>query len=134
MKIEESSLLTRGQLERSIAQSVLALYRKKFGHCPTNITCHLLERKLVITMENSITQPEQVLIDKDDLKLVQQVRDALDAAIEPSLKHLIEEISGIQVLDLLSDTTVETGRLGMIAILAQEPKFLPVTAGLKKSH
>ncbi len=87
----------------------------------SKVSCQLLERKLIVVMENSITQPEQVLVSaaKDDL--VQQVRDAIDIAIEPDLKALIAEKTGTEVLDLLSDTTVETGRIGIIAILASEP-------------
>jgi uncharacterized protein YbcI len=113
---------TRGQLERSLSQSIQALYRSKLGHQPSKVTCRLLDQKLIIVLEDSITQPEQVLVDEAKEELVQQVRDAIDTAIESSLKQLIVEQTGAEVIDLLSDTTVETGRVGMIAILASEPK------------
>jgi uncharacterized protein YbcI len=90
---------TRGQLERSLAQSIQALYRSKLGHQPSKVTCRLLDQKLIIILE--------------------------DAAIEPSLKMLIVEQTGVEVIDLLSDTTVETGRVGVIAVLASEPQTKP---------
>jgi uncharacterized protein YbcI len=113
---------TRGQLERSLSQSIQALYRSQLGHQPSKVSCRLLEQKLVIVMEDSITQTEQMLANEDQTELVQQVREVIDAAIEPSLKNLIEETSNIKVLDLLSDTTVETGRIGIIAVLESEPQ------------
>ncbi len=113
---------TRGQLERSLSQAIQALYRSKLGHQPSKVTCRLLDQKLVIILEDSVTQPEQVLVGEAKGDLAQQVRDAIDTAIEPSLRQLIAEQTGIEVIDLLSDTTVETGRVGMIAILASEPQ------------
>jgi uncharacterized protein YbcI len=125
MQPKDSSLQTRGQLERSLSQSIQALYRSKLGHQPSKVTCRLLDQKLVIILEDSITQPEQVLISDAKKELVQEVRDAIDAAIEPSLKQLIAEQTGTEVIDLLSDTTVETGRVGVIAVLASEPQTKP---------
>jgi uncharacterized protein YbcI len=116
---------TRGQLERSLAQSIQALYRSKLGHQPSKVTCRLLDQKLIIILEDSITQPEQVLVGEAKEDLAEQVRDAIDAAIEPSLKMLIVEQTGVEVIDLLSDTTVETGRVGVIAVLASEPQTKP---------
>jgi uncharacterized protein YbcI len=122
MQPKDTPTQTRGQLERSLSQSIQALYRTKLGHQPSKVTCRLLDQKLIIILEDSITQPEQVLVDEAKDELAQQVRDAIDDAIEPSLKQLIAEQTGIEVIDLLSDATVETGRVGVIAILASEPQ------------
>jgi uncharacterized protein YbcI len=125
MQPKDNPLQTRGQLERSLSQSIQALYRSKLGHQPSKVTCRLLDQKIVIILEDSITQPEQVLVGGAKEDLAEQVRDAIDAAIEPSLKMLIAEQTGIEVIDLLSDSTIETGRAGMIAVLAGEPQVKP---------
>ncbi|MDJ0735680.1 MAG: DUF2294 domain-containing protein [Nostocaceae cyanobacterium] len=112
---------TRGQLERNLSQRIQSFYANQLGHRPTKVTCQLFDAKLAIVIEDSITQPEQLLIDRGQEKLVEQVRSGLDEAIEPELKQLIEEVLEITVLDLLSDVTLNTGRGGIIAVLSDTP-------------
>ncbi|MDJ0694197.1 DUF2294 domain-containing protein [Mastigocoleus sp. MO_188.B34] len=112
---------TRGQLERNVSQSIQALYSNQLGHRPTKVTCQLFDATLAIVIEDSITQPEQLLMKKGQGDLAEQVRFGLDEAIEPKLKKLIEEVLEVNVLDLLSDATLETARSGIIAVLSQTP-------------
>jgi uncharacterized protein YbcI len=119
---QQSSQPTRGQLERTLSQRLQALYREQLGHQPGKITCQLFDEKVAIILENSITQPEQVLADRGQSELAEQVRSQLDEAIQPQLKELIEEVLGVPVLDLLSDATLETGRTGVIAVLEMTPE------------
>lgn len=118
----ESSKPTRGQLERSLSQRLQALYREKLGHQPSKITCQLFDEKLAVIVENSITQPEQLLANAGQSELAEQVRSDLDKAIQPQLKALIEEVLEVSVLDILSDATLETGRTGIIAVLDVTPE------------
>lgn len=112
---------TRGQLERNLSQRIQSFYANQLGHRPTKVTCQLFDAKLAIVIEDSITQPEQLLIDQGQEKLAEQVRSGLDEAIEPQLKALIEEVLEVNVLDVLSDVTLNTGRGGIIAILSDTP-------------
>lgn len=116
-----TSIPTKGQVERTLAQSIQALYREELGHQPSKVTCKLTDHSLVIILENSITQPEQLLAQAGRQELAEQVRNDLDEAIEPKIKSLIEEILEIDVIELLSDATLETGRSGIIAILSDTP-------------
>lgn len=115
------SLPTRGQLERTLSQGIQTLYREQLGHRPGKITCQLFDEKVAIIIENSITQPEQILAQEGQDDLAKEVRSELDGAIQPQLKALIEETVGVTVVDLLSDATFNTGRTGIIAILADTP-------------
>jgi uncharacterized protein YbcI len=119
---QESSKPTRGQLERLLSQRLQALYREQLGHQPSKVTCQLFDEKLAVIVENSITPPEQLLVNNGQTQLAEQVRSDLDKAIQPQLKALIEEVLGVSVLDLLSDATLETGRTGIIAILDLTPE------------
>jgi len=112
---------TRGQLERNLSQRIQNFYATYLGHRPTKVTCQLFDTKLAIVIENSITQPEQLLINQGQEKLAEQVRSGLDEAIEPQLKQLIEEVLDRTVLDLLSDVTLDTARGGIIAVLSDTP-------------
>ena len=113
---------TRGQLERSLSQQIQALYRNQLGHRPSEVDCELLETKIAIVLEQSVTQPEQLLAEQGKEALVEELHAALDQVLRPQLKSLIEEVVGVPVLDLLIDATIKTERTGMIVILAEAPQ------------
>jgi uncharacterized protein YbcI len=116
-----ASVPTNGQLERTLSQRIQALYRDELGHRTGKITCSLCSNKMVIVIEDSITQPEQILAKEGQKNLAEEVHSELDDAIQPRLKQVIEEVVGVEVIDLLSDATLETGRTGIIAVLQMEP-------------
>ncbi|MEG4392973.1 DUF2294 domain-containing protein [Microcoleus sp. BROC3] len=114
---------TRGKLERTIAQGIQALYRSQLGHQTSQALCNLLDNKLIIVIENAITQPEKLLAQNGQEDLASQVRVQLESVLELQLKDLIKEVLGVRVTDLLTDATLETGRTATIAILEFAPKF-----------
>ncbi|ARV61563.1 hypothetical protein BZZ01_25650 [Nostocales cyanobacterium HT-58-2] len=116
-----TSTPTRGQVERTLAQRIQALYREQLGHQPGKVICQLSDRNVVVVMEDSITQAEQLLAQTGHQALAEQVRLDLYDAIQPRLKELIEETLDVTVIELLSDATLETGRTGIIAILTDSP-------------
>ena len=77
---------------------------------------------MIIAIENAISQPEKLLAQNGQEDLALQVRSQLESVLELQLKDLIKEILGVEVIDLLSDATLETGRTGAIAILESVPK------------
>lgn len=121
-------LPTRGQLERTLSQRIQALYRSQLGHRLSSIDCELLETKIAIVLEQSVTQPEQLLVEQGKDELVKTLHSELEQAIRPQLQALIEEVVGVSVLDLLSDATLETARTGIIAILAEAPQLREATS------
>jgi uncharacterized protein YbcI len=117
----DSSFPTRGQLERTLSQRIQALYRAQLEHRPSQVFCQMFDEKIAIILEDSVTQPEQLLVESGKEELSEKVRDELDQALQPQLKELIEEIVGVEVLDILSNTKIETGRTATVAILASPP-------------
>lgn len=122
---------TRGQLERNLSQRILALYRSQLGHQPTQVSCTLVDEKLIIVLENALTPPEQLLVQNGQESLAQQVRSELEMVIQSQLKELIEKVLEVPVTDILNDSTLETGRTGTIAILKTVPKFRDVVTKSK---
>ena len=113
---------TRGQLERTLSQRIQALYRQEIGHQPSQVTCQLFEDKLAIILEESITPAEEMLLQEGQDKLAEQVRSSLDDALKSKLKNLIEEVIEVEIVDLLSDSTLETSRTGIIAVFNKTPE------------
>ncbi|MEQ9671227.1 DUF2294 domain-containing protein [Coleofasciculus sp. G2-EDA-02] len=120
--MSKKALPTRGQLERNLSQGVQSLYREQLGHQPSQITSSIQGNRVTLILEDAVTQPEQLLANQGEEALTQQVRSDLNAAIKPLLRELIQEILGVEVIDLLSDTTLETKRVGIIAVLAEPPQ------------
>ena len=114
---------TRGQLERTLSQRIESLYRSQLEHKPSKVVCQIFDEKIAIILEDSITQPEQILVNNGQQELAEKVRSELDEALQPHLKALIEEIVGVSVIDLLSNAKLETGRSATIVILAESPQF-----------
>ena len=119
-------LYTRGQLERELSQKIQAVYRSHLGHQPSKVTCQLFGTKLAIIIEDSITSAEQILVEEGKNDLAKKVRSNLDDAIKPDLTKLIEKITEVEVVDMLSDATLETGRTGIIIILNNTPEIRTV--------
>lgn len=118
----DSSPPTRGQIERTLSQRIQSLYRNQLEHNPSRVVCQIFDDKIAIVLEDSITQPEQVLVENGQEELAQQVRLELDEALQPQLKALIEEVVGVTVIDLLSNAKLDTGRSATVAILAESPQ------------
>jgi uncharacterized protein YbcI len=116
------NLSTRGQLERQLSQEIQAFYRRHLGHQPSKVTCQLFDAKLAIILEDSITNAEQILVEEGKEDLAVKVRSNLDDAIQPELKQLIKNIIKVEVVDILSDATLNTGRTGIIAVLGDTPE------------
>ncbi len=121
----DPSFPTRGQLERTLSQRIQALYRTQLEHRPSKVTCQIFDEKIAIVLEDSITQPEQLLVKSGQEELAEQVRSELDEALQPQLKALIEEVVGVTVVDLLSDAKLETGRTATVVILSETPQLRP---------
>ena len=113
---------TAGQLERTISQQVRALYRNQFGHQPSKVECHLLDNKVIISLEDVITPIEKLLEEAQSSALVAQIRNFIDLTIKPKLKELIEEISQVSAVNCLYNTEPHTGCAGAIVILANPPQ------------
>lgn len=119
---DANSYPTAGQLERTISQKVRALYRNQFGHQPSKVECHLLDNKVIISLEDVITPIEKLLEEAQSSALVAQIRSFIDLTIKPKLKELIEEISQVSAVNCLYDTEPHTGCAGAIVILANPPQ------------
>ncbi|NJL85451.1 MAG: DUF2294 domain-containing protein [Leptolyngbyaceae cyanobacterium SM1_1_3] len=113
---------TIGQLERDLSQRLQALYRHRLGHRIGKVTCQMFEQKLAIVLEDSLTLPEQLIIEDGCSKLADEVHDQIERLLQPEIKSLIEEIFEVEVVDLLTDAKLETGRTGMIAVLDKIPE------------
>ncbi|MEL6604999.1 MAG: DUF2294 domain-containing protein [Cyanobacteria bacterium J06614_10] len=124
----DSQKQTAGQLERTIAQSLHAFYKKQIGQSPSKITCQFFETKLGIVIEDSITKPELLMLEADDTTLVEQVRRDINSVIQLEIKSLISQILQLEARDVLIDTSIKTGTTGIVVSLSGVPNVRNVEA------
>jgi uncharacterized protein YbcI len=124
-----------GQLEQRLTQKIEALYRTQLGHQPSQVTCKLLDQRIAIFVENSITQPEQLLSDIGKQNLAQQVRSNINQELKSCLKAVIEEVVQVPVIDVLIDSAIASGRTSSIVVLATTPQVQesPVISDVKQN-
>lgn len=131
MKPTPSTLLpTQGQLQRQLSQQFQRLYRQQLNHCSGKITCQLVEEKVMLVIENSVTKPEQLLVDHGEAELAEQVREDIVSALRPHIVELIESSLNREVVDILTDGNLDTGRTGIVVILSSPPELRPAAKDL----
>jgi ABC-type sugar transport system ATPase subunit len=96
---------TRGQLERRLSQQFQKLYRDKLGHLTGKVSCRLFDNKLTIVIEDSLTQPEQLLLKNGSSQRVaylsggnqQKVLLSKCLASQPEVLFAVDPTRGIDV-------------------------------------
>ncbi|MGB3493033.1 MAG: DUF2294 domain-containing protein [Elainellaceae cyanobacterium] len=116
-------LPTRGQIQRALSQEIQKLYKESLGHAVGKVTCQLFECELMIIVEDSITQPEQLIAEEGDLELAEKVRSDLNTAFRPRLSAVISQHLEVGITDILSDAKLETGRTAIVVVLDQKPNI-----------
>lgn len=114
---------TRGQVQRALSQEIQKLYKESLGHAVGKVTCQLFDHELTIIVEDSITQPEQLIAEEGDLDLAEKVRSDLNTAFRPRLSEAISQILEVGIADILSDAKLETGRTAIVVVLDEKPKI-----------
>ena len=111
----------QGQLEQTLAQQIQVLYLNSLGHRPEEVSCKLIDRTLLIIVEDPTTPVEKFLVASGKQQLAEQVRTSIHRAFQPQLKALIEEVFEVNLIDFLGDSNLYAGRTSITAILATKP-------------
>ncbi len=119
------SFIKSKKLETILSERIQNLYQKQLQHQIEEITYHFFDNTLIIMMEGTLTQAEQLLNENQHQQLAKQVREVIDKLIQPKIITSIEEVMDVKVVDFLCDTTIDTSRTGAIAILGFKPKNSP---------
>ncbi|RZM82204.1 DUF2294 domain-containing protein [Leptolyngbya iicbica] len=121
---------SQGQVQRTLSQQIQKLYKSHIGHAPGKVTCQITNNTITFLAEDSLTKLERLLLKedkRDDGKStqvnVEQVRDDLDKALRPALIEIVQTTLNLEVVDILSDTTLATGRTAIVVVLSDTPHF-----------
>ncbi len=117
------TILTRGEMERNLSQSVQSFYRKQLGCRTDKVSCHIIDEKVAIAIHNPITPIERLLNNSQDSSFVKDLRERIDTIVKDQLRAKMEEIIGVQAIALTIDTTLDNDLTGIVALLAKKPKL-----------
>jgi uncharacterized protein YbcI len=110
------------KLETQLSKKIQSIYLQELNHSVGSIIFHVFNQALIILIEESVTLPEKKLNAQEYQKLVHQMRAVFYHVIQPQIKATIEQITNMYAVDFLCDTTLDTGRTGIIVILELKPQ------------
>ncbi len=111
-------------LEMQISKKIQELYLRELHHQVGSIVLHFFNQALIILIEESITLPEKKLNTQEHQKLANHIRSVFDRVIQPQIQAIVETTTDMDAIDVLCDTTLDTGRTGIIIILELKSKEL----------
>lgn len=118
-----TKLLTHKQLEREVAHQFQALNRQILGCCSQKASCTIFNNYLNIVVENAITPLESTMYEKGQIEMLCILRQTIDHVLKDRLSIIIQEVTSVEVKDLVCQLSLDTGRLIAMAVLS---KFPPV--------
>lgn len=111
-------------LEKQLSETIQEIYLQELNHQVGSILCRFFKQALIILIEESVTLPERKLNNKEYQQLAHQMRMIFDQLLQPQIKLIIEKTTNMQAIDFLCDTTLDTGRTGIIVILELKSQAL----------
>jgi uncharacterized protein YbcI len=90
-----------------ITNSVVALYRERFGRGPTGAKTYVLDELVVCVLRDGLTPIERTLRDDGNGDFVREMRVRFQDAVEDELRGRIEDLTGRRVTAFLSQATVD---------------------------
>jgi len=110
--------MTKGTLEKQIADAIVALWRELLGRGPEEARVWILQDMVIVRMKGTLTVEERHLVQSvRGRQLVKQMRVLLRETYEDSLHSLIASRTGCQVISSHSDISTKSGERVEIYIL-----------------
>ena len=101
---------TKGQLEAKIAAAITQFEREHLGRGPQEVRAWIIRDLILIRLKRVLTPAEEKLArDPEGHRLVKEVRMQLIEGSRSMLDEMILNLTGVQVVSLHSDISVETG-------------------------
>src|SRR5271155_2017761 len=104
---------TQGEIEAAICQGMSHFEQDYMGRGPKNIHAHLIGDLLVVRLHGVLTAAEQQLVkslsSEKGRDLLKEVRTQLMETARPLMEAMVQEVTGVQVLNLHHDISTVTG-------------------------
>jgi uncharacterized protein YbcI len=117
----------QGEIEAAICERVSRFQQEYMGRGPKDIRAHLIGDLLVVRLQGVLTAPEQHLVKslpaEKGRDLLKQIRTQLIETARPVLEAMIQEVTGVKVLNLHHDISTMSGEEVVLFTLAESPYY-----------
>lgn len=104
---EEPESLTGGELNAAVTREVVRIHTASLGRGPRKSFAFYNGNVIVCVLHEGLSRAERTLVDAGDGDGVREIRKSMQKAMADDLREGIEELTGREVLALLSDSHVE---------------------------
>jgi len=116
-----SPIQTKGQLEAKIATAITQFEREHLGRGPQEVRAWIIQDLILIRLKRVLTPAEEKLArDPEGHRLVKEVRMQLIEGSRSILDEMVLDLTGVQVVSLHSDISVQTGERIFVFTLADD--------------
>ncbi len=116
--MSQSPTIDFTDLETTLSENIKNIFQIQLGHRLNEIHCNFLENKLVIIIKEALTKPELLLIKNGHIAIAKEVRNSIEEILQPQLKKLIEEITELEVTEILFATHLDENCVSLITLFA----------------
>ena len=116
-----SLMQTKGQLEAKIAAAITQFEREHLGRGPQEVRAWIIQDLILIRLKRVLTPAEEKLArDPEGYRLVKEVRMQLIEGSRSMLDEMVLDITGVEVVSLHSDISVQTGERIFVFTLSDD--------------
>src|SRR5438094_2204182 len=116
---------SQGEIEAVVCEGISRFEQEYMGRGPKDIHAHLIADLLVVRLQGVLTAAEQHLVKslpaEKGRDLLKQVRTHLIETARPVMEAMIQEITGVKVLNLHHDISTVSGEEIVLFTLAASP-------------
>jgi uncharacterized protein YbcI len=92
-----------GGVEREISRGIVALYKEYMGRGPTSARTFINRDVVTCVVGDALTKAERQLAESDRGHVVREIRRQFQEAMSEDVKRLAAEVTGREVICMLSD-------------------------------
>jgi uncharacterized protein YbcI len=112
---------TKGQLEAEISTNITQFEREHLGRGPQEVRTWIIQDMLLIRLRGVLTPAEEKLAaDPDGHRLVKELRTRLIEGSRDLLDEMIQRLTGIEVVSLHSDISLQMSERIFVIVLAED--------------
>jgi uncharacterized protein YbcI len=109
--------VTKGELEDKISRALTQWEKEYLGRGPISVKTDILRNMIIVLLKGVLTPAEQNLAKTPDgLLSIKKVRSDLVESGNGTLKQLLNELTGSEVISFHTDVSTRTGERVMVFI------------------
>ena len=107
---QEIKKKTKGELEAELTKEIVRVEKEYLGRGPIDARTHLINDMALVRLRGVLTLAEEKLAETQDGRtLVKDARRQLFETSRPMLAEIVRKTLGVDLIDLFSDISTETG-------------------------